>query len=260
MSIDCEQIRGALADSVRQSVLCVRRPDGVVMVDTPFRFPDGDRFPIYVDQDPDGAILLTDRGHTLMHISYEHDADRWFDGPRAPLREQVVRDFGLVERNGAFAIRSPLEDVGRSAMHLAQALTKIYDLTFLSRSRAVSSFYGDLEAFLRGSLDESQVQKNFIAAGIPNARLHRVDYAIRSGVGVPGLLFGVPGQAKARLATISLSHFRLQDFEFNSLIVYRDMSEIPRLDVARLTDVADSAVSSLSAETDLRRKVLALAA
>lgn len=253
------RLTASLSASAAQSVRCSRRPDGVLMLDTPLRFPDGDRFPLYVDQDAQG-VVLSDRGHTLMHISYEHDVDRWFDGPRAPLREQIVRDYGLVEQDGAFMIRASLDRIGESALLLAQALTKIHDLTFLRRTRAVSSFYEDLTGFLEGVLGDSRVLKDHVVPGVPAAENYRVDYCISSAREVPGFLFGVPGQAKARLATISLQHFRHHQVRFGSLIVYRDMSEIPRLDVARLTDVADSAVSSLSSEADLRRKVLSLAA
>ena len=47
---------------------------------------------------------------------------------------------------------------------------------------------------------------------------------------------------------------------FESVIVFADQQEIPRLDVARLTNVAGTAVASLDAEQDLRRKIERLAA
>ena len=37
------------------------------------------------------ASKLSDRGHTLMHVSYEHDVDSFYEGARASLREQIVR-------------------------------------------------------------------------------------------------------------------------------------------------------------------------
>ena len=49
-------------------------------------------------------------------------------------------------------------------------------------------------------------------------------------------------------------------YEAESLIVYGDMKNIPRLDLARLTNVAGAAVSSLDAEPDFRRKLLRLVA
>ncbi len=128
--MDPDRVAAALSAPGTRTVRCFRRPDGVVMVDTPLRFPDGDRFPLYLDEDAEG-VFLSDRGHTLMHISYEHDVDQWFEGSRAPLREQIVRDYGLKEENGAFVMRTSLDRLGASALLLAQALTRIHDLTFL---------------------------------------------------------------------------------------------------------------------------------
>ena len=73
-------------------------------------------------------------------------------------------------------------------------------------------------------------------------------------------LYGVPSRDKARLTTIMLSHFLPHGVTFESVIVFADQQEIPRLDLARLTNVAGTAVDSLDAEQDLRRKIDRLAA
>ena len=78
--------------------------------------------------------------------------------------------------------------------------------------------------------------------------------------GQPVFLYGVPSRDKARLTTIMLSHFLLHGLTFESVIVFADQQEIPRLDLARLTNVAGTAVASLDAEGDLRRKISRLAA
>ena len=57
-----------------------------------------------------------------------------------------------------------------------------------------------------------------------------------------------------------LSHFLLHDLSFESIIVFDDQQEIPRRNLARLTNVAGTAVASLEAEPDLRRKINVLAA
>ena len=62
------------------------------MLDAPCVFPDGDRYPIYLSEGRSGGVLLSDQGHTLMHVSYDHDAGAFYDGTRAALREQIVRE------------------------------------------------------------------------------------------------------------------------------------------------------------------------
>ena len=105
------------------------------MVDSPFAFPDGDHFPIYLSQTATGGLRLSDRGHTLMHVSYEHNVDLFYEGARAALREQIVRDYGIEETGGEFSVEAPPDQLAASLFRLGQALTKVYDLTFLNRER-----------------------------------------------------------------------------------------------------------------------------
>ena len=60
-----------------------RRKDDALMMDSSITFPDGDHFPIYLSETANGGVKLSDRGHTLMHISYEHDMDLLYEGARA---------------------------------------------------------------------------------------------------------------------------------------------------------------------------------
>ena len=260
MNLDPQQIEQAVGEAMRSIVRVHRRPDGFLMLDTPFTFPDGDHYPVYISMEQDGHVVLGDRGHTLMHISYEHDVDALFDGTRAALREQIVREMDIHEDNGAFSVRTTPEGIAEAAFRLGQALTKIYDLTFLSRERTESTFYEDFHGMLVSSVDEDRIQKDHVLADVPEGDNYPIDYRLDSMAGQPVFVFGVPGRDKARLTTISLSHFLLNNVEFESLIVYRDLKNIPRLDLARLTNVAGAAVSSLEAEADFRRKLLRLVA
>lgn len=260
MTLNAKAIEEAIGEAMRSVVRVHCRPDGVLMLDTPFTFPDGDHYPIYVSMEQDGSIVLGDRGHTLMHISYEHDVDALFDGTRAALREQIVSDFDVQEENGAFSVRARLEGIAEAAFRLGQALTRIYDLTFLSRERSESTFYEDFHGMLISLFDETRLQKDHVLPDVPEGHNYPIDYQLDGREGRQIFVFGVSGRDKARLTTISLSHFLLNDVEFESLIVYRDLQNIPRLDLARLTNVAGAAVSSLEAEPDFRRKLLRLVA
>ena len=60
---------------------------------------------------------------------------------------------------------------------------------------------------------------------------------------------------KARLTTIILSHFHRNHLDFDSILVFSDQAEIPRVDLARLSDVGGDMLSSLASREDFRRKV-----
>ena len=109
-------------------------------------------------------------------------------------------------------------------------------------------------------LDEDDVDTDYIPPGVPNGNDYPVDYHFAGSDGRPVFLYGVPGRDKARLTTIMLSHFLLHELKFDSLVVFADQREIPRLDLAGLTNVAGTAVACLFAEEDLRRKTERLAA
>ena len=95
---------------------------------------------------------------------------------------------------------------------------------------------------------------------VSSGNAYPVDYHFAGSDGRPMFLYGVPGRDKARLTTIMLSHFLLHGLTFESVIVFADQQEIPRLVLARPTNVAGAAVASLDAEQGPRRKIERLAA
>ena len=260
MALDQVQLEKLLCERLCTEIRIHQRQDDVLMIESPFTFPDGDHFPIYLTETTGGVIKLSDRGHTLMHVSYEHDVDLFYDGARASLREQIVRECGLKEDEGIFSIEAPPDEVAAALFRFGQALTKIHDLTFLSRERVSSTFYEDLRGLVFRILDDEFVETDYIAPGVPEANHYPVDYRFEGKEGGSVFLYGVPSRDKARLTTIMLSHFLLYRVPFESVIVFANQQEIPRLDLARLTNVSGTAVASLEAEEDLRRKVERLAA
>ena len=230
------------------------------MLDSPFTFPDGDHYSIYLSETPDGNVKLSDRGHTLMHVSYEHDVECFHEGATASLREQTVRESGIDEEKGVFSMEAPPDQVAAALFRFGQALTRIHDLTLASRVRGSSTFHEDLRGLLFTILEEDDVDTDYIPPGVPSDNDYPVDYHFAGRDGRPVFLYGVSDRDKARLTTIMLSHLLRHGLEFDSLIVFANQREIPRLDLARLTNVAGTAVACLDAEQDLRRKIERLAA
>ena len=73
-------------------------------------------------------------------------------------------------------------------------------------------------------------------------------------------LLGIASRDKARLAAIILEHWLRYHVEFDSLLVFQDQQEIPRADLARLSNAGGEMVASLDAVEDLKRKLSKLAA
>ena len=255
MSLDVGALRDLLCARRCEDVQIDERPDGALMLRTHFRFPDGDGFPFHLSAAPSGGLRLSDHGHTLMHISYEHDIDSFLTGTRGMLLERIVGESGLNRDGGTFSVDTPAERLPEAIFSFGQALTRIYNLTLLSRSNVGSTFYDDLADCLTGLVDEAKVQRDY-EPDVPNAKAYPVDYRIDGKNGVPLFVYGVPNRDKARLATIMLGHFHRHELDFESVIVFANQTEIPSVDLARLSDVGGDLISSLEATEDLNRKLL----
>lgn len=255
MTINHESLQDLLCKRLCQDVSIDRRPDGALMLRTQFRFPDGDGFPFHLSESPAGGLRLSDCGHTLMHVSYDHDVDAFTEGTRGALLERIVAESVLQQNGGEFFVDTVPERLPEAVFQLGQALTRIYDLTFLSRSRVGSTFYDDLATLLANLVDESKMQRDY-QPDVPNGKDYRVDYRIEGRQDLPLFLYGVLGRDKARLTTIMLSHFHRYKLMFESIIVFASQEEIPRSDLARLSDVGGEMISSLDASEDFNRKLL----
>ena len=255
MTLDAEALQDLLCSRLCEDVGVVERPGGDLMLRTHFKFSDGDGFPFHLSEAPSGGLRLSDLGHTLMHISYEHDIDAFLSGTRGMLLARIVGESAISYDEGVFAVETSAERLPEALFNFGQALTRIYDLTLLSRSNVGSTFYDDLADYLAGFVDESKLEKDYLPE-VPNADAYPVDYRIEGKSGVPLFLYGVPNRDKARLTTIMLGHFHRHELDFESIIVFENQSEIPRSDLARLSDVGGDMVSSLESTGDLGRKLL----
>ena len=260
MSLERTRLERQLCERLCEDVRLAVRPDGALMLRTGFEFPDGDRFPLHVSETVTGGVRLSDQGHTLMHMSYDHDIDAFLDGSRGMLLERLVNESGISRDGGEFFVECPTDDLPRAVFQLGQALTRVYDLTLLSRSRVKSTFYEDLADLLTSLVDQDRIAVDYRPEGIPNPEAYPVDYRIEGKSSIPLFLYGIPNRDKARLTTIMLSHFNQHHVRYESLLVFEDQADIPRLDLARLSDVGGEMISSLESASDFERKLLARAA
>jgi Domain of unknown function DUF1828 len=252
------QMQDTLCRALCGSVKVHSRGDALWQIDTPWTFPDGDGYSIYVSQAPTGGLRISDQGLTMMRLSYENDIAKMRDGTRGRLLAQVLADAGLAEDDGEFYLDATAEDLGASVMRIGQALTRVHDLTFLNRVRVESTFYEDLREKLQSVVGAERLTEGYVVPGVANARDYPVDYFVSGGAS-PLYLFGVPNRDKARLATIILQHLVRAGQDFNSMIVFQNAAELQRADLGRLMNAANDMIDSLDASDDFERKLLRLA-
>ena len=259
MSLDISLLQKRLCESLCGDVRIRKTRQGYLQLVTPFTFADGDTYQLYLEETSAGGVRLTDYGHTLMHLSYDNELSKFREGTRAKLFDQMLAASGLREEQGKLVLDSSLENLGASVLQYGQALTQVYDLTFLNRARVADTFYEDLKETLYGFVAAEKIQPNYTVPDQAESESYPIDYRIE-GKRSPLFLFGIASRDKARLTTIILEHWLRARIEFDSLLIFAEQQEIPRADLARLSNVGGEMVSSLDAYEDFQRKITKLAA
>ncbi len=137
MAPDADLLQKYLSKHLGESVKVIMlERDGSIMLDTPFRLPDGDIFPIKLMEAENGLIRLTDRGFTYMRISIYDDVDALEAGRRGELLQRVVKECRVEWDYGEVYLETAPEKLAEAAILFGQALTRIWDLTYLSKSIA----------------------------------------------------------------------------------------------------------------------------
>ena len=243
-----------LCKALCEEITLHEQPGGFYLIETPFEFSDGDGFVLSLRELPNGTLRLSDLGHTLMHLSYENDIDRFFDGTRERLFQQIISELGVEYGDGEFFVFAGRADVGEKLLRLCQTLTKITDLTFLNRLRVASTFWDDLKSMLNKVVTPPHVVENYQVPSIPSPELYPIDFKI-DGKTLPLFLFGIPDDRKAKMTTMILEHLLRLNVQFESLLVFADQTSIPKADLARLSNVGGEQISSLDAYEEFKRKV-----
>lgn len=259
MTLNVPELQERLCALLCADVKLVDQKNGLLMVTMPFSFSDGDPYLVYVQQRPGGVLRLTDAGHTLMHLSYENDIDKFREGTRGRLFEEILCEQDVVEQDGEFFIEASPDTLGSALFRFAQTLTKITDLTFLNRARVESTFYEDLSELLSRTVSPDVITKDYFYRDMPDAEDYPIDFRVEGKV-EPLFVFGIPNRDKARLATIVLERLLRGRAQFESVLIFADQSSMPRKDLARLSNVGGEMIASLDAEEDFRRKITRRAA
>ena len=259
MSFDLKLLQEQLCKELCGEVKLRKHPQGFIQVLTPFSFPDGDTFQVYLDARPGGA-RITDYGHTWMQLSYENEQlSKFHEGTRGKILDQILANSGVRDEDGQLIMDTTLDKIGASIVQYGQALTRIYDITFLNRGRLPGTFYEDLKEALYRIVPADKIEPDYVLPDYSEAESYLIDFKIQ-GKRAPLFLFGIASRDKARLVTITLEHWLRTRVDFDSLLIFQDQKDIPRMDIARLSNAGGEMVASLDASEDFHRKVIKLAA
>lgn len=242
---------------VSEAITLLPEGDHRYRVFTPFTFDDGDHIAIVLKREG-GGWVLSDEGHTFMHLSYSLDERSYQTGTRQKLIQNALSVHEIEERDGELVVKfdgtrpeTASQNVAGNALYdLIQAILKISDVTYLSRERVQTTFMEDFRALVADTVTaERRIFDWFDSERDPKGH-YRVNVYVNGSMSPPLAIYALSSDSQVRDATIALLKFEQWGLHLRSLGIFEDQEEIARDVLARFTDVCERQFSNLAENRD----------
>lgn len=253
-----DRVQDEFAESVGGEIRLIRDSDERFEVRTPFQFDDGDRMSIVLRREG-GTWVLSDEGTTFMHLSYDVDEKDLERGGRAKIITNTLSAFGVEDRAGELVLGVREGRWSEAVFDFAQALSRVSNVTYLSRERVRQTFLQDLRYFVAERVPEDRRAWEWHDPKLDPEINYPVDVRIE-GKTRPIFLFGLQSDDKVNVATITLHQFERWGVQNLSIGVFEDQAQVGRKTLARFTDIVDKQFSNLHGNRDRLAAYLADAA
>lgn len=222
-------------------------PDGRdrFRVFTPFRFDDGDHIIVVLKKEQTGWVL-SDEGHTYMHLTYDIDERKLFRGTRHQIISNALSTFKVEDRFGELILEVKDGRFGDALYAFAQALVKMGDVLCLSKERTQSTFMADFQALFDEVVPETDRDFDWNDPEHDETKKYTVDCRI-NGMPEPLFVYALFNNDRIRDATIKLQKVIQWNIPFRPLGIFQNREVANRQVVARFDDVCPVQFSNLEA-------------
>ena len=241
MSVELNTLKSDFRKKIANSIDVVGAGISRFQILHPFTFDDGDHFVILLKK-TGGKFVLTDEGHTLMHLSYS-DLDLGKGGYKEII-DTTVTAFNLNNEHGELSLDIPEDRYGDALFSYLQALTKIADIKYLVRERIKSLFFQELKAYLSDTIPESKRTFDYCNAKLDTQKIYPVDCRLETS-SKPIFIFGIENDNKCQTATNIIYWWEKQQEPFEVMAIHENQEDLNRRVLARFSDVCGRQFSSL---------------
>lgn len=227
-----------ILDSIRTEfhnrVTFSQKRSGLYQLVAPFYHEDGDMYDLFIeDRDSDDSVFVTDKGLTLMRLSYSYELDT---PNKERIYRQILRQNDVQEDDGELFTRAPKDRLYEAILRFTKTVTAITNMSLYRRDVIRSLFYEMLAEYVTVDLARFQPETAFLP--LDQRDDLEVDFRIPA-TQRPLFLFGVKDGAKARLVTISCLEFLRNNVPFRSVVVHENFEALSAKDRRIITNVVD---------------------
>jgi len=221
---------------------------------TPFMFEDGDHLSIVLRRE-NGDWLLSDEGHTYMHLTYDLEEKDLQRGTRQKIITNALSVFNVQDREGELVVPIRDDRYGDALYSFVQALLRVTDVSYLTRERVRSTFLEDFRKFMEETVPSTRRDFDWHDPQHDPEGKYLIDCRI-NGMPKPLYAFPLPNDDKTRDAMITLLQHERWGLSFRSLAIFEDQEEINRKVLARFSDVCEKQFSSLGSNRERIKKYI----
>jgi len=243
--MDMQTLNQTVRDAIGRQVTVEQEGRERFIVTTPFVREDGDHFNIILRGDQSRSTwVLSDEGETLMHLSYWMDYASLKKGTRREIVERVLGQYGVENREGELRLETVYTDLSGAIFTFLQALTRVNDVTYLSRETVRATFMDDFREFMQQTVPTERLTFDYHHPKYDRRGVYTVD-ALVNHRDVPLYVFAIGTNDRCRDVTINLHMYKQWNIRYQSIAIFEDQQAISRDVLARFSDVADKQFSSL---------------
>ncbi|MDJ0578550.1 DUF1828 domain-containing protein [Crocosphaera sp.] len=211
---------------------------------TPFRFDDGDHLSIVLKQE-NNQWVISDEGHTFMHLSYWIDSSDLNSGSRKQLIDYALNEFQIQDRYGELLVPIHKSDeYGNAFYRFIQALLKISDVNYLSRERIKSTFYEDFKKLITQNFSQDQYSFDWFDKEHDSDEFYKVDCRINNSE-QQFYIYAISNDNQVKDTTISLFQFEKWNHDFQPVAIFQDEKLLSKKGIKKLSKVCNKTFTKL---------------